>query len=235
MEIFKEGLEELDIMLENDKTDKFKIYKELLKEWNDKINITAIREDREIDIKHFLDSLTVLTAGYIKDGDKLIDIGTGGGFPGLPIKIVNENINVTLLDSLNKRIKFLNEVINELGLEGIETIHGRAEDYGVDSDYREKFDISVSRAVASLNVLSEYCLPFVKVGGHFLAMKGPEVSQEVETSKNAIRKLGGEIKDIFELKLPFIDNKRTIVVIKKIQKTPTQYPRKSGTPTRKPL
>jgi len=154
------GLNELDITLDGDKLEKFNIYKELLKEWNEKINITAIKEDRDIDIKHFLDSLTIFKTGLVEGNKKIIDIGTGGGFPGIPIKIVNDKTEVVLLDSLNKRLTFLNEVINKLKLRNISTLHGRAEDFAHEINYRERFDIVVSRAVASLNVLSELCLPY---------------------------------------------------------------------------
>ncbi|EOC99425.1 16S rRNA (guanine(527)-N(7))-methyltransferase RsmG [Caldisalinibacter kiritimatiensis] len=230
-----EGLGELSIPLENEKIDKFAIYKELLKEWNKKINITAITDDSDIDVKHFIDSLSVLKTGFVKEGYKIIDIGTGGGFPGLPLKIANPSLEVVLLDSLNKRIKFLNEVIENLGLSNITVIHGRAEDYGKKEEYREKFDIAVSRAVASLNVLCEYCLPFVKVGGYFLAMKGPEIYEEIEDAKKALDVLGGVVEDKFDIKLPFTDIKHTILVIKKVTETPTKYPRKAGKPTKRPL
>jgi 16S rRNA (guanine527-N7)-methyltransferase len=230
-----EGLGELGILVEPERIEKFKTYKELLKEWNEKINITAITDDIEIDIKHFLDSLTILKTGYIKEGQKIIDVGTGGGFPGLPLKIVENSIDLILLDSLNKRINFLNEVINTIGLENVKTIHGRAEDYGKNEEYREQFDIAVSRAVASLNVLSEYCLPFVKVGGYFIAMKGPEINEEIENGKNAVKILGGVIEDRYDIELPFTNIKHTILIIKKISNTPTKYPRKAGKPTKKPL
>lgn len=230
-----EGLTELDIKVEDGIIDRFREYKKLLKEWNEKINITAIKEDKEIDIKHFLDSVTVLKTGYIKDGQRIIDIGTGGGFPGIPLKIINNNLEVVLLDSLNKRIKFLNQVINTLGLDGITAIHGRAEDFGKNPDYREKFDVVVSRAVASLNILSEYCLPFVKVGGYFIAMKGPEINNEIEDSGSALKTLGGVIEERFDIKLPYSDITHILLVIKKISDTPTKYPRKSGKPKKNPL
>lgn len=229
------GLKEFDIEFSDDLIDKFKTYKELLKEWNEKINLTAITDDDEIDIKHFLDSITVLKTGYIKSGDTIIDIGTGGGFPGIPIKILKDDTKVVLLDSLNKRINFLNEVINELNLKNITTIHGRAEDFGKDENYREKFDIVVSRAVASLNILSEYCIPFVKVGGNFIALKGPDIKNEIEESKNALKILGGEIIDKIEIKLPSSDITHYLVVIKKIKETSKKYPRKAGKPKKNPL
>lgn len=235
IDVFSQGLSKLDIELNSDGIEKFRLYKKLLKEWNEKINITAIKDDREVDIKHFLDSLTVFKTGYIKDGQKIIDIGTGGGFPGIPIKIVKENCDVVLLDSLNKRIKFLNEVIDNLNLKKIHTIHGRAEDFGRDKEYREQFDVSVSRAVASLNTLAEYCLPFVKVGGLFIAMKGSDIKDEIVDAKKALEKLGGEIIEIVDIVLPFSDIIHTLLAIRKIKNTPTKFPRNPGKPKRNPL
>lgn len=230
-----EGLPELNISLEPKEIDEFRLYKDLLKEWNENINITAIKEDSEIDIKHFLDSLTIFNTDKIKDNIKIIDIGTGGGFPGIPIKIKNKTIQVVLLDSLNKRIKFLNEVIDKLNLKDIRAIHGRAEEFGRDKEYREQFDIAVSRAVAPLNILLEYSLPFVKKGGYFISMKGPQIYDEIEDAKKALKILGGEIEEKFEVKLPFSDISHVLVVIKKIKQTPTKYPRKAGKPKQTPL
>ena len=184
------GIESLNIELDEDQRRSFIIYKELLKEWNQKINITSITEDVEIDIKHFLDSLTPITTKLIDGKKKLIDIGTGGGFPGIPLKVYNKELEVTLLDSLNKRIIFLDEVIKSLNLKDIEAIHGRAEELGRKVEYREVYDICISRAVASLDTLSEYCMPFVKVGGYFIAMKGPEVEEELKESEKGINILG---------------------------------------------
>lgn len=235
VDALSQGLKELNISVDEQKLNHFKVYKELLKEWNEKINITAITEDTEIDIKHFIDSLTIFKSNLVTENKKIIDVGTGGGFPGLPIKIVNDKVEVVLLDSLNKRINFLNEVINSLNLEGIKAIHGRAEDFGHDIKYRETFDLAVSRAVASLNILSEYCLPFVKVGGYFIAMKGPEVGNEIEDSKKALKILGGEIIDRVDVKLPLSDISHNLVIIKKVKTSPTKYPRKSGKPRKNPL
>lgn len=229
------GLDVLKVNMEHEDLERFRTYKELLLEWNNKINITAITDEEEVDIKHFLDSLTIFKTGYIKNGDRIIDVGTGGGFPGLPIKIVNKNCDVVLLDSLNKRIKFLNEVIDNLNLEDISTIHGRAEDFGRDKEYREKFDIVVSRAVASLNVLSEFCLPFAKVGGYFIAMKGPGGKEEIKGADRAIKLLGGSIEDQIDVNLPFSDIVHTLIIIKKIKTTPTKYPRNPGKPKKNPL
>lgn len=234
IELLVSGIKELEIEVNEEQIEKFRKYKELLKEWNEKINITAIKDDKEIDIKHFLDSLTVLKTGYIKDGQKIIDIGTGGGFPGMPVKIIFDNCEIVLLDSLNKRVKFLQEVIEELGLKNIKSIHGRAEDYGREN-YREQFDIVVSRAVASLNILSEYCLPFVKVGGYFIAMKGSEIKEEVSDAEKALNILGGKLEERFDIKLPHSDITHTLLVIKKIKVTPTKYPRNPGKPKKNPL
>lgn len=229
------GISDLNIDINNDKLEKFKIYKSLLKEWNEKINITAITDDAEIDIKHFLDSLTIFKTGKITEGKKIIDIGTGGGFPGLPIKIIEEDTEVVLLDSLNKRLKFLNEVIKKLDLKNIRTLHERAEALGNNQEYREKFDIAVSRAVASLNILSEYCLPFVKLDGYFIAMKGSESNEEIEEAKKAIKVLGGKLEDKIDIQIPQSDIIHSLLVIRKISQTPTKYPRQAGKIKKNPL
>ena len=178
-----EGARELGLSIGQNEIYEFTTYKELLKEWNQKFNITSITDDIEIDIKHFIDSITPLTLNIFKDNMKLIDIGTGGGFPGLPLKIMNKSLGVVLLDSTKKKINFLNMVIEKLALNDIEAIHGRAEELARDKDYREKFDIAISRAVASLNTLCEYCLPFVKVGGYFISMKGSDIEEELKEAK----------------------------------------------------
>lgn len=229
------GLSELNFEINQDKLEKFKMYKSLLKEWNDKINITAIKEDEEIDIKHFLDSLTVFKTGKITKGKRIIDIGTGGGFPGVPIKIMEEDTEVVLLDSLNKRLIFLEEVIKELDLKNIRTIHERAENLGKKEDYRETFDIAVSRAVASLNLLAEYCLPFVKVGGYFIAMKGSQPHEEIKEAEKAIKILGGKLEDKIDVNIPQSDIVHSLLLIKKISQTPTKYPRHSGKIKKNPL
>lgn len=211
----------------------FDEYTKLLLEWNEKINLTAITDVNDIHVKHFIDCLEI--AKYVKSGEKLIDIGTGAGFPGIPLKINNENLNVTLVDSLNKRVMFLNDVIEKLNLNGIEAIHARAEDMGKDKNYREKYDVAVSRAVASLNVLVEYLLPLVKVGGRCICMKGPNAQEEIENAQNAIKILGGKIDKIENLELPENGGTRTIIIIKKIKNTDKKYPRKAGEPSKKPL
>lgn len=230
-----EGVEDLNITLTSDEQDKFIKYKELLVEWNEKINITAITDEKEIDIKHFLDSITPMVTNLFQGEKKVIDIGTGGGFPGLPLKILNPKLKVTLLDSLNKRITFLNEVIKSLELNEIEAIHGRAEELARKAEYREKYDVCVSRAVASLNTLSEYCLPFVKKDGYFISMKGPEVEEELEDAKKAIDKLGGKIIKIEKIQIPKSDIYHSLIIIKKISETSTKYPRGGGKPKKNPL
>src|SRR5690554_3428043 len=235
IETLIKGVGDLNIELSEIQVNNFIKYKDLLKEWNKKINITAITEDDEIDIKHFLDSLTPVTTGLLDKNIKLIDIGTGGGFPGLPLKIYNEELNVTLLDSLNKRITFLKEVIDTLGLDNIEAIHGRAEELGRDEKHREQYDISISRAVASLNTLSEYCMPFVKVGCHFISMKGPDVEDELKDAEKAIKTLGGKLVKVESIKIPQSDIVHSLIIIEKIKETPTKYPRSGGKPKKNPL
>jgi len=225
-----EGLEFDEI-----KYEQFMKYKDLIKEWNEKVNLTAIKEDEEIVKKHFIDSMKVFKFDQLKNAKNIIDIGTGGGFPGIPMKIIKPEINIVLLDSLNKRIKFLNEVIKSLQLEKIKAIHGRAEDFAQEIQYREKFDVAVSRAVANLTVLSEYCIPYVKVGGYFVAMKGPAVEEEIKQSKNAIRLLGGRIEHIEKVQIEDSDLNHNLVIISKIATTNKKYPRKAGMVAKSPL
>ena len=184
----KKYLQELEIELDENQIKQFYLFMQLLLEWNEKINLTTITDENEIILKHFVDSLTV--AKYIKKGAKVIDVGTGGGFPGIPLKIYRPDLDVVLLDSLNKRVNFLNDVIENLDLESIKVIHGRAEDAGQDKKYRESFDVAISRAVANMATLSEYLIPFVKVGGIAIAMKGPEIEEELNGAKKAIKILG---------------------------------------------
>ncbi len=212
----------------------FETYYKLLYEWNQRINLTAITDEDDVAIKHFLDSLNAAN-GMVKEGMKVIDVGTGAGFPGLPIKIANPQIELTLVDSLNKRINFLNEVVSHLGLENVETVHSRAEELGVNKNYREMYDMCVSRAVANLTTLCELCLPFVKNGGLFVSLKGPKAQEEAEEAKNAIKLLGGELEKIENYDLSDTDLNHNIVVIKKISHTPTRYPRKAPKPAKEPL
>lgn len=208
-------------------------YMNMLIEWNNKINLTAITEPDEIILKHFVDSMTILKE--IKDNSIIVDVGTGAGFPGIPLKIANESLEVVLLDSLNKRINFLNEVINKLELKNINSIHFRVEEAGQNVDYREKFNVATSRAVASLNILVEYMLPLVKVGGKCICMKGSDIDEELENSKKAIEILGGKIEKIERFNLANTDIKRNVIIIKKIKETPKRYPRKAGTPSKEPI
>ena len=231
--ILVKGASEYGLTLESSQVDAFMKYMDVLKDWNKKINLTAIEDDIDIIIKHFLDSLSIMP--YLEGDDKsLIDVGTGAGFPGIPVKICKGKLGVTLLDSLDKRIKFLNEVVNKLGLTGINAVHGRAEDFGKNLQYREKFDYAVARAVASLPVLLEYCLPFVKTGGLFIAMKGSNI-EEVDISSKALNILGGEIENIYTITIPSSDIKRNIITVRKLRQTPTKYPRKAGKPSKVPL
>lgn len=205
-------------------TPEFEIYMKLLLEWNEKINLTAITDPAEIETKHFADSLTCLDSGYIKDGCKIVDVGTGAGFPGIPLKIQNNTLKLTLMDSLNKRINFLKTVSDTLGLDA-ECVHIRAEDAGKSEMYRESFDVSVSRAVARLCVLAEYCLPLVKPGGYMLAMKGKDIEEELEEAKPLIKALGGTVKEVQLHDIKGTDITHSIVVIQKTGNTPKKYPR----------
>ncbi len=236
-EIFKDELknkaEKLQIALNSEQLEQFYKYMQLLLEWNEKMNLTAITEPNDIILKHFIDSLTILN--YIDNGKNVLDIGTGAGFPGIPLKIVKTDAEFTLLDSLNKRITFLNTVINNLNLEKITAVHGRAEEFVNQKNTREYYDFVVSRAVARLNVLLEYMLPFTKVGGRCICMKAFDIEEEINEAKSALQILGGEIEKIDEILLPESDIKRKIVIIKKVKNTPTKYPRKAGTPAKEPI
>lgn len=207
-------------------------YKGLLLEWNEKMNLTAITDDKEIILKHFVDSLSIVP--YIKEAGSLIDVGTGAGFPGIPLKIVLPSLDTVLLDSLEKRVGFLGTAISELGLEGIKAVHMRAEDAGKSAEFRERFDAAAARAVASMPVLLEYCLPFVRTGGVFIAMKGSS-TEEISMSEKALEILGGKIEEVKEFTLPDTDIKRSIVIVRKLRQTPTKYPRKAGKPSKEPL
>lgn len=234
-EILINGLKELGMEISQDKLEKLAAFKDIMLEWNEKINLTAITEEREIFIKHFLDSATCISTNYIKEGMKTIDVGTGAGFPGVPVKILMDGLKITLLDSLNKRVSYLNEVIRKLDLSETKAVHARAEEAGSSKEHRESYDIAMSRAVASMNVLCEYCLPFVKVGGFFLCQKGPDIKEELEEAATAIRVLGGEVKEIRGYKLPYSDIYHNIIIIEKIATTPTKYPRKPGKPAANPI
>ena len=231
----KKYIEKVGIILTDKQVCQLDKYYEMLVEKNKVMNLTAITEYRDVVIKHFADSLAIINSFNIEKVSSMIDIGTGAGFPGIVLKIVFPDIRVTLLDSLNKRINFLNEVINELSLKDICTIHGRAEDFAHNASYREKFDLCVSRAVANLSTLSEYCIPFVKIGGNFISYKAGDCSEEVDNAKTAISKLGAEIINICEYVLPDTDIQRNFVNIRKNIKTKNIYPRKAGVPSKEPL
>ena len=224
---------EIDIVFTEEQLEQFYKYMNLLIEWNEKINLTAIIEAKEIILKHFIDSLTIIK--YMEPNKTLIDIGTGAGFPGIPVKILRKDLKITLLDSLNKRIKFLNEVIEKLSLKNITTTHARIEEYAKNKEYREKFDIATSRAVANLTTLTEYMLPMVKVKGKAICMKGADVDEEMLKSKNSIKILGGKIYKVEEFKLPKSEYKRNLIIIEKTNTTPNKYPRKPGIPSKEPL
>ena len=232
---FTKQLEKLNIELNEKQREQFHKYYELLVEWNKVMNLTGITEYDEVNEKHFVDSLAVAKVIDLKKIDTVLDIGTGAGFPGLPLKIAYPHLNVVLMDSLQKRINFLNKVVNELGLKNVENLHGRAEDYAKKVEYREQFDLCVSRAVANLSTLSEYCIPFTKVGGVFVSYKSGEIDQEVKDSGNAIKLLGGELEEIVKFQLPDTDINRSFVKIKKVAATKKKYPRKAGMPSKEPL
>ena len=232
-EKLKLKVNKLNIKLNDKQLEKFYNYMIILLKWNENINLTAITEPEEIITKHFIDSLTV--AKYIENNSKIVDVGTGAGFPGIPLAIVNDSSSFTLVDSLNKRINFLNEVTNNIELKNVTTIHNRAEEFGNNKQYREMYDIAVSRAVARLNILVEYLLPAVKIGGKCICMKGSDVQEEIVESKKAIELLGGKIEKIEEFYLPDTNIQRTIIIINKIKNTPSKFPRKAGIPTKKPI
>lgn len=230
---------ELNIEITDKQLDQFSVFYEMLIEKNKVMNLTAITEKDEVIAKHFADSIAIIPylkeSGISCEGLSVIDIGTGAGFPGIPLKIMMPDTEFTLLDSLNKRIKFIDEVISELGLKKINTVHGRAEDFANDKNYREKFDLCVSRAVANLSTLSEYCIPFVKKNGMFISYKAGDSEDEINSSKNAIKILGGKISKVESFVLPEADASRVFVMINKINNTEKKYPRKAGVPAKNPL
>lgn len=233
-EMLKKWADENEIILNEIQFEKFEVYAKILVEWNEKINLTAITEPKEIAIKHFIDSLTVLKSFNIKKGSSMIDVGTGAGFPSVPLKILRDDINLTLLDSLNKRINFLNQLCESLDIKA-QTIHSRAEEAGRNPIYREKFDIAVSRAVANLPSLCEYCIPFVKKGGAFIAMKGKDGLSELQSAEKAIDILGARCNNKNDyITLPD-GEKRIIFIIEKIQFTPEKYPRRGVKINKEPL
>lgn len=216
-----------------EQSEQFFEYMNLLIEWNEKMNLTAITEPEEIILKHFIDSITILKE--LEDNSKVVDVGTGAGFPGIPLSIMNPTLKITLVDSLNKRLIFLQEVVDKLGLKNIEIVHARAEEFGQNKRYRESFDVATSRAVANLSILSEYLIPLVKVEGKVISMKASEADEEINDAKKAIEVLGGTIEKIDEFNLPQSDIGRTVIIIRKNKQTPNKYPRKPGTPSKEPI
>lgn len=234
-DIMSQACKDVALPFNEDTYNKFSQYKDMIKDWNEKINLTAIVDDEQIFKKHFIDCIKIFKFSPLKEAKNVIDIGTGAGFPGIPIKIMKQQLNLILLDSLNKRINFLNEVVSKINLNNVETIHGRAEDFSRQPKYREQVDVAVSRAVANLAVLSELCIPYVKVGGYFVAMKGPSVDDEIKDGKRAISILGGKIDDVIKINIEDSDLDHNLVIIKKVKETPKAYPRKAGTASKKPL
>lgn len=232
-EKFLDELKKIDVELSEKQLEQFRMYYEMLVEKNKVMNLTGITEWNEVLEKHFLDSISLIRVYNLRQNVSVMDMGTGAGFPGIPLKIAFPELRVTLADSLNKRVLFLQEVIDALELKNIEAIHGRAEDLARDKKYREQYDLSVSRAVANLSTLTEYCLPFVKLGGHFISYKSGEVDVEVNDSKSAVFLLGGKVKEVVKFELG--DLGRSFIVIDKVKGTPKTYPRKAGTPSKKPL
>ncbi len=225
----------IGISLTSEQLNQFERYYQLLIEWNQKMNLTAITERNEVYEKHFFDSLTPIRFFSLHDVHSLIDVGSGAGFPGIPIKICFPHFHLTILDSLNKRITFLDQVVENLKLTDVSLIHGRAEEAARRTDLREQFDVATARAVAKLPTLAEYCMPFIKEGGTFFAMKGAQVEEEVKSSQKAVKSLGGKILEVQSLLLPFEKSERNIVFILKTKPTPAKYPRKTGLPAKKPI
>lgn len=234
IEKFKTGLEKLNIYLDDCQIKQFMDYYDILIEWNNKINLTSITEFEEVIHKHFLDSLALVMV-FRPERENIIDVGTGAGFPGIPIKIAFPDTRVVLVDSLKKRIGFLEDTIRRLGLKNITAVHGRAEDLGKDQNYRESFDLCTSRAVAKLSVLSEYCIPFVKKGGKFIPYKSGNIEEELDEAENAIKILGGVVTGKKEFTLPLTNINRSLIIIEKIKDTPKRYPRDAGKPSKEPL
>ena len=228
-------LKELNIQINEIQKKQFDTFYSMLVEWNKVMNLTGITEYEEVIEKHFVDSLSIVNIFDLSEINTVIDVGTGAGFPGIPLKIAFPHLKITLLDSLNKRINFLDSVRDELKLDGIYTIHGRAEDFAKKDDYRERYDLCVSRAVANLSTLSEYCLPYIRVGGMFISYKSGDVDDEVLESKKAISILGGKLDNVVKFQLPGTDINRSFIKIEKIKNTGKKYPRKAGLPSKEPL
>lgn len=232
---FVDNCKNIGISLSEQQQEQFQKYYEILIEWNSFMNLTGITEFDEVMKKHFEDSLELVRVLSIKDIHTLLDVGTGAGFPGIPLKIAFPHLRVVLLDSLGKRVKFLNHVIEQLGLQDIKAIHGRAEDFARDSMYREQFDVTVSRAVANLSSLSEYCIPYTKINGFFISYKSGKIEEELEQAEKAVYVLGGKVQNVDKFVLSDTDMERSLVVIRKVKETPKKYPRKAGLPSREPI
>lgn len=233
MKALTEAFEQLQIPWEKDTADKFVGYMDGILEWNEKINLTAIKDRDEFVVKHLVDS--ILCAGFpeYKNSESIIDVGTGAGFPGIPLAIISPDKDFVLADSLNKRLRVINDLTDRLGIYNVETVHGRAEELARNKNFRENFDLCVSRAVANMAVLAEYCLPFIRMGGHLLAYKGPDVNEELKSAEKAIKTLGGKVLRIETT--PLQGYEHNIVVIEKMKKTPAKYPRRAGTPVKEPI
>lgn len=236
-EIFAEELANYGFKLSSKQKEQFATYYNKLIEFNKKVNLTRITDKNEVYLKHFFDSITPLLefSDLFKGEKSLCDVGAGAGFPSLPIKILCPDLSITIVDSLGKRLKFLDELVSDLSLDKVTLVHSRAEDAGQNKNLREKFDLVTGCAVARMSVLSEYCLPLAKVDGYLVALKGPKAQDELAEAKNAIEVLGGSVKEVKELTLPDTDDERTLIVVKKVKATPKKYPRQAGTPNRKPL
>ena len=231
----RQAAESYGLPLTEEQLSRFERYYELLIEWNQKMNLTAITEPREVAVKHMIDSFSAWDDSLFSPEASLVDVGTGAGFPGIPLKILYPGLKLTLLDSLNKRIRYLQTVVEELGLTDVRCIHARAEEAARQKEYREQFDIAVSRAVARLPILAEYCLPFVKKGGIFAALKGMQYEQEAQEARKALWMLGGQLAAVHPVQLPGLEDKRAVIYVRKTGKTPAAYPRKAGTPEKNPL
>jgi len=234
-EILSESAKKFSVELSEIQLEQFEIFYKLVVQWNEKINLTAITDEKDFAVKHIIDSLSLWNAEIFSDTKKVIDIGTGAGFPGVPLKIFKPELEIVLLDSLSKRIDFLKKVVTELNLKNVTCIHGRAEDFARQKNFREQFDLATTRAVARLNIIAEYCLPFVKVGGIFVALKGKQFAEEISEAKSAVKILGGGEITFAEKILPELPDKRAVIYIDKKKSTPKKFPRKAGTPSKSPL
>ncbi|MFU0801027.1 MAG: 16S rRNA (guanine(527)-N(7))-methyltransferase RsmG [Xylanivirga thermophila] len=235
MSLLVNGLDRWNIHMDMEDIQKFEKYMDIMLEYNKRMNLTAITDPEDIIVEHFLDSLSILNTGILSKNSSIIDVGTGAGFPGIPIKIALPNTKMILLDSLKKRVDFLDHIVSTLELKEIGAIHGRAEEMGRMVEHREMYDMAFSRAVAPLNVLLEYCIPFVKVGGYFVAYKGPGAYEEIEGAQNALKILGAEVQRVFDVDLPYSEKTHKLIIVQKKTKTPKRFPRNPGKPKKSPL